>query len=119
LEWFWFAHGHISEGRMWLEKVLSRIQSASRSAPTQAIVSRMAGYFAYFQGDYGRAKTLFETSLALFQKLADTGGVANLLVNLGMVAEAQSDNAQAQVLFAESLTLRQETGNKDFIADSL
>jgi tetratricopeptide (TPR) repeat protein len=119
LEWFWFARGHISEGRRWLDMVLSKHESNSLSTSVLAIVNRMAGYFAYFQGDYGRAKTLFETSLSLFRNLTDKAGVANLLVNLGMVAEAQGDNAQAQAFFAESLGLRQEVSNKYFIADSL
>jgi predicted ATPase/class 3 adenylate cyclase len=119
LEWFWFARGHISEGRRWLDMVLSKHESNSLSTSVLAIVNRMAGYFAYFQGDYGRAKTLFETSLSLFRNPTDKAGVANLLVNLGMVAEAQGDNAQAQAFFAESLGLRQEVSNKYFIADSL
>ena len=119
LEFFWFARGHVSEGRRSMEAVLTLAQTVPLASPIQAVVSRMAGYFAYFQGDYAHAQERFEQSLALFQALADKVGLANLLINLGMVAEAQGDTAQAQALFEESLAVRQQVGDQYFIADSL
>jgi predicted ATPase/transcriptional regulator with XRE-family HTH domain len=118
LEWFWFARGSISEGREWLERVLTAVEATSNTTPALAVIGRMAGYFAYFQSDYARATTLFAASLATFRALGDQAETANLLINHGMVAEAQGDMVLARAYFEESLHLRQMLGDRDGIADS-
>ncbi len=119
LEWFWFAKGHISEGRRWFGKVLSSGSADSLPLDDRAVLCRMAGYFAWFQGDNQSAMMLFQLSLELYQKLDNPAGIADLIVNLGMVAEQQGDFQQAQDMFAKSLCIRQELGDKYLVADSL
>jgi predicted ATPase len=114
---FWFMHGHLSEGRRWLEAVLGGRGAAP--APARATALNGAGMLAYHQGDYGRATALYEEALALKRELGDKGGIAVLLNNLGEVAYAQGDYGRATVLYEESLALRRELSDKGGIALSL
>lgn len=116
LEWFWFAHGHISEGRAWMRRVLGL---PSGEPHVQAVLGRMAGYFAFFQGDYPEARALFTASLAGFQELGDMAGSADLQINLAMVAEAQGAAAEAEQLCAASLALRRTLDAIEPLADAL
>ena len=119
LEWFWFATSRISEGRNWFDKVLTLASDTTLNNHDHAVLTRMAGYFAFFQGDYEPATELFHQSLALFRVLNDQAGVASLLVNLAMVAEAKDDVQNARALFDESHAIRNAIGSSVLIADSL
>jgi non-specific serine/threonine protein kinase len=63
------------------------------------------GRIANAQGDYARALTLFEETLALFREIENSDGVAQVLLELGRVARAQGDVAPAAAHFTESLAL--------------
>jgi tetratricopeptide (TPR) repeat protein len=77
------------------------------------------GLIAYFQGDYERATTLYEESLALVRGLGDDNGIALTLGNLGLVAFVQGDYERALALQEESLTLGRRSTNKPWLARSL
>ncbi|HEX9438940.1 MAG TPA: tetratricopeptide repeat protein [Roseiflexaceae bacterium] len=133
---FWYMHGHLSEGRRWLETILdfrlqlldsesetldqSQIQKLNSSKmPLRAKALLGAGAFAWAQGDYARATRFYEASLALYRELGDVMGVADSLNNLGVTVGEQGDNARATTLFEESLALRRERGDTGRIANSL
>jgi tetratricopeptide (TPR) repeat protein len=130
---FWWIHGHLSEGRRWLDAALalghgggfSSTTSAEQVSPelrqrtVQAKALNGAAILAAVQGDYGAARTLFEANLALQRETGNKQGIADSLTNLGNVAYEQGDYGTARTLQEESLALQRETGNKQGIADSL
>ncbi|TME05251.1 MAG: tetratricopeptide repeat protein [Chloroflexi bacterium] len=115
---FWLLHGHLSEGRQWLEKALAlevpRVPSAVRA---KALTG--AGVLAHFQGDYHQAKLLCEEGLALFRELEDKRGMAASLNGLGLIARARNDYPEARALHEESLAILRELGDTWGIAEAL
>jgi len=128
---FWWIHGHLSEGRRWLEAALaladggspmqvSDVQAADRSIiAMRATACSGAGVLAHAQGDFTRASALHAQSLALRRELGDTLALAWSLNNLGRVALDQRDFDRAAALHEQSLTLFNELGDKRGIAHAL
>jgi len=134
---FWLIHGHLSEGRGWLEGLLAEMEdvggydgAADGDTPRpggtrrersawRAKALRGAGGLATEQGDFRRARTLYESALAAYKALEDTEGVAAVLNNLGVAADGQGDYGRAERLYAESLVLKRERGDRWGITTSL
>jgi len=62
---------------------------------------------------------LNEEALALFREVGDKEGAASSLHNMGLLALAQGEFAEARALLEESLALHREVGNKAGMAHSL
>src|SRR5207248_237365 len=103
LSWFWFVHGHLTEGRRWLEQGLA----AGPGGPTSARAAGLsgAGLLAWAQGDYGPAGAFFDESLTQFRNLAEPPGIAVALGGLGLVAHYVGDHERAARRFEEALAL--------------
>jgi predicted ATPase/class 3 adenylate cyclase len=105
LAWFWFLHGHYSEGRRWLGLV-----SAFDLPHAPALWAKLyagAGSLAFAQGDHDQAVAFHAQALTLAQELGDSHAVAFALNNLGVQALEQGDLPRAAQFFEESLTLAQ------------
>jgi predicted ATPase/transcriptional regulator with XRE-family HTH domain/Tfp pilus assembly protein PilF len=127
---FWYVHGHLSEGRRWLERAIARCRPHNQDTKSQpaacdpcstpvAKALLGAGGLAWAQGDNPRAAQFYGESLALYRELGDRPGVANALNNLGVVVMEQGDYARARALHEESLALRRELADSWGIANSL
>jgi predicted ATPase/DNA-binding CsgD family transcriptional regulator len=114
---FWWMHGYMSEGRMFLEQALQNSEGAASSLQARAMQS--AAHLMFMQGDDALGETMAEKSLAFFQELGDAHGIANALRQLGGVARRRGEQARAQVLYEEALTLSRKAGNKPDIASML
>ena len=115
LGWFWWVHGHYSEGRGWLDGLLARaggLETTSGATAVRALALSRTGLLAHALGDRAGATTLFQESLAIYQKLGDDRGISIALSNLALVAWVQGDYARATVLCEESLTLSRTSGDK-------
>jgi non-specific serine/threonine protein kinase len=121
LRGFWEAHGHLSEGREWLERLLAGQGSPDdvNAEHTRAKALNGAGWLALKQGDYERAVALCEESLTLGRELGDKAAIALSLLNLGVVALDQGHYERAMTLNEESLVLGRELGDTWGIAASL
>ncbi len=112
---FWVMHGHLDEGRRWLEAALAtgNVTPLAPDAPDapRAKILNAAGNLAYLQDDYGQATRLFEESLALRRALGDRQGAAASLSNLGNVALRQGECERATVLCEEALALQRAMGD--------
>ena len=96
---FWWHHGHLREGREWLERMLSE-----RAGPAvRARVLAGAGGIASYLSDYSRAATYLEAARALWQQVGDQQGVAWTLHRLGWVAQRIGDYEKAESLCSESV----------------
>ena len=114
---FWQVRGYLTEGRVWLEKLLEK--SSDTSAAPRAVALQGAGVLAMDQGDYGRAKELYEESLALYRAEDNSDGIMTTLNNLGIVVEASGDYMRAAELYEESLALARQQGNQSVLARAL
>jgi predicted ATPase/class 3 adenylate cyclase len=70
---FWFLRSHLSEGLQWLGEVLS-LRGGFTALRAKALNG--AGDLVWSQGNYDRAKELYEESLALSRQLGDKRGIA-------------------------------------------
>jgi predicted ATPase/class 3 adenylate cyclase len=130
---FWYIHGHLSDGRRWLESALALVDSTlddNALLPGRARVraSRLeawakaltgAGVVAWVQGDYRRAHVYYADALSLFRELKDRAGIAQTLNNKGMVALHQERYGQAKLYYQASLTLFRELNHTWGIANTL
>ena len=116
---FWYVHGSSSEGRHWLEGLLSLHESgagAGAIAPARAMALYGASVLAAEQGDYRRAEALSAESLALYERLDDTMGRTRALNVRANVARYQGDHARAAALYEECLTMFRALGATPSVA---
>lgn len=100
---FWEIHGHLSEGRQWLEQTLDRAGPVRTRDQMQALIG--AGWISYRQQDLSAAGTFLNEALELARAIDDETGTAEVLYYLGAMATQQGDFDRAQTLIEESLDL--------------
>jgi non-specific serine/threonine protein kinase len=115
---FWSQRGHVSEGRVWLDRALtgSAVPDAVRAKALHA-----AGYLARLQGDTMTARALLEASTELWRALgpADSSGLAETLASLAEAMRRLGDPAAARSLASEAIALCREQGKHWVLAYSL
>jgi tetratricopeptide (TPR) repeat protein len=120
---FWSVHGHLSEGRVWLERALTRGQETDLQALVPTLNSRPltpelakalhgAGALAFRQGDHARARERFEASVALHWALGDRLGLAHSVASLGVIASFAGEHNRATSLLTESVRLYGGVGDE-------
>ncbi len=114
---FWLVHGHLNEGRIFLERALAESEGTTASVRAKALNS--AANIALNQGYVDRAEVLAEESLALYRELGDTRGIAFSLHQLERVARARGNLRASRSLSEEALALFKEVGDKERVAWSL
>ncbi len=115
---FWYSHGHINEGRRWMEAALERTDDDLQNA-TRAKALRLAGILSEERGLYGRAAELYEEGLALYRRLGDREGVASSLNSLGTLAYITGDVARGLELTEKALAVKRELGDARGVMISL
>jgi predicted ATPase/class 3 adenylate cyclase/Tfp pilus assembly protein PilF len=103
---FWEARGYWSEGRKWLEALLTERHHAPLSLQVNVLMG--AGKLELYQDNYLQARSHFEESLMFYQKLDDEQGMERALHALGTLAQIQGDLAQARGFFEQALRLNRE-----------
>ena len=119
LYWFWWMHGHLGEGRRWVEVFPLECDGREASGRARALALYGAGELALGQGDLARSVALLEESLALFRRLEDGFGVAIVLAELGQAVRAWGDCDRAAALSEEALALGRRLGRRDATAVAL
>jgi non-specific serine/threonine protein kinase len=123
---FWWARGHVTEGRRWLDAALElpgaelpqeSQQPAARNPQLKAL--NWAGTLVRAQGDYEQAAALLEQSLSIARRLDDKGSLTGALNRLGLVKAQQGNYSEAIPLHEESLSLRRELQEPRNIAVTL
>jgi len=117
LWWFWYARGHLSEGRQWFERLWPGSEGVK--APVRAKALKNAGWLAHQQKDFDQAETLLSKGLEVYRLLGDKQNIATSLHRLGLVAWARGNYKLAQALTEDALSLFKQVGSKEGIADSL
>jgi tetratricopeptide (TPR) repeat protein len=117
LWWFWFARGHLSEGRRWLDDALAGSGDMAASVRAKGLIG--AGRLAAEQGDQREAEVLLEESVRLLRDSADERGLARALHNLGFALLAQGNSERAGALQKESLSLFRKARDGWGVAETL
>jgi predicted ATPase/DNA-binding CsgD family transcriptional regulator/transcriptional regulator with XRE-family HTH domain len=117
LWWFWWAHGHLSEGSRWLVQALCAHGPVAPAVRARALNG--AGALSRYLGDLARAQQLLEECLVLEREVGDTERIARTLGNLGLIVNARGDPARAQALLDETLALEKQSGDKRGMAFTL
>jgi predicted ATPase/DNA-binding XRE family transcriptional regulator len=101
---FWYVRGYLSEGRDWLQAILT-LPGATRAgdAYVEALVG--LGNLAYVQTDYDAATDAAERALEAANALPDPSNRAMPLNILAAVARYRGEFARAAALWDECLTL--------------
>lgn len=113
---FWQAHGHYTEGRQWLDKLLAQNDTASIGR-VKALSA--AGNLAFDQGDYDRFLALHEESLVLSRRLGDKYWESIGLNNLAVGWLSFGNYEQAMWYLKESLALSREVGHTANVGHAL
>jgi len=111
---FWAMHGHLEEGRQWLQRAraLAAHDGDSLSLSLQAMLFNGEGSLAYYQGDEATARQLFERGLALSREAEDRWGMAFALDGLGALAASRGNYDRATTYSEQSLSISREIGDK-------
>jgi predicted ATPase/DNA-binding XRE family transcriptional regulator len=114
---FWSENFYLGQGRRWLEEVLDLgepgggVELPTPSARRWAFLHLVAGIMANGQGDYDRAVTLCEESLALYERMGHRKGTSGPLRELGVVAYHRGDYGRAVHLSERALEVAREFGS--------
>jgi tetratricopeptide (TPR) repeat protein len=110
---FWAMHGHLEEGRGWLQRTRALAANGKDclSPSLQAMLFSGEGSLAYYQGDEATARQLFERGLALSREAEDRWGMAFALDGLGALAASRGDYGRAASTSEQSLHISREIGD--------
>jgi predicted ATPase/DNA-binding CsgD family transcriptional regulator len=117
LWWFWYARGHLSEGRRWVEQLLSNSEGITASLRAKAL--NIVGWFAYQQDDYAQAKVWLNEALSISRQVRDKKQTGVSLHRLSLVAWREEDYPSLQTYSDEALIIFNELGDQEGIADTL
>ena len=115
---FWMYHGHLSEGRSQLNRMLA-LSARQAGTPERSGALSGAGALGYFQGEYEAAQAYFEESLGIRREFGDLKGISEVLRQLGIVALGQGDLELARSRIEDSLAVTREIDDENGVAKSL
>jgi len=99
---FWYNNSHLSEGRRWMDRVLTLPYSHAPSV-TEHDVLHWAAMLAHYQGDQAQATTLLTRALSVARRLDDARRIALTLQGLGIIAEDSGAYDQAARFLEEAV----------------
>src|SRR5207253_1890988 len=112
LWWFWLVHGHMSEGRERLFRLLDRFpvpagsdERARQRADMRAKALYAAAHLSNALGDHTTARRVQEAALEIRRALGDPVQIAGALEPLGAAAALQGDYAAAERAFRDALEI--------------
>ncbi|HEY3062718.1 MAG TPA: LuxR C-terminal-related transcriptional regulator [Chloroflexota bacterium] len=115
---FWSNRGHLSEGRIWLERGLT-IDGSTVPGARRAKALSGAGMLAMLQIDSPGARPLLEQSLTLCRASGNTQGAADALGMLAHAVHFEGDIPAMVALGEQSLALYREVDDRMGIAGAL
>jgi predicted ATPase/Tfp pilus assembly protein PilF len=116
---FWWMQGHLTEGRRWLDSLLTKVDISGVSDPILARAHIGIGTLAWCQSDFNAAYHHFENALQLYRRAGERAGEAASLNALGLAARGLGNYAQAWTRHEESLNMRRALGLEVGVASSL
>src|SRR5207253_1235028 len=93
----WRIHGHLTEGREWLARLLD-VFPVDGPTRDRARGLRVVAMLAMTQGDHAAAMRRLQESLALYREIDDPQGKARVLSTLSYVSLCQGLYPEAEAL---------------------
>ncbi|MFQ5654645.1 MAG: tetratricopeptide repeat protein [Planctomycetota bacterium] len=115
---FWEVCGHWSEGRDLFLRLLARPANGERDLLRSRALNG-AGILSQHLGEYPKARSILEESLAISRELAHSVRIATCLNNLGNTALEQGALERARDLYEESLAEHRGGGEAGGVALAL
>ena len=115
---FWHAHGHLGEGRKWLEEALAK----DGRAPVVVRIKALKALFwlAFDQWDHERAEAVALEAMELStEEEIDRSLAASIRIMLAGPAWVGGDYERGKELLEESLEISREADDKVMIAEAL
>jgi predicted ATPase/class 3 adenylate cyclase len=106
---FWTVRGYLSEGRAWIDGLLSA--AGPEQSENLATACRTAGQLAYWQGDSKAGREYGEMSLSACRAIGDRRGETISLFRIGFAALAEGDLVAARTYFEQARELGIEIGD--------
>ncbi|HEX6477303.1 MAG TPA: LuxR C-terminal-related transcriptional regulator [Ktedonobacteraceae bacterium] len=110
LSWFWHVRGYGREGLSYLMQALDERTGGGAALRARALYEAAELAFIYERNQ--PLERLTEESLALYEELGDTVGMAHSLSRLGGIARIRSRFALAHARLEEAATRFQALGNR-------
>jgi tetratricopeptide (TPR) repeat protein len=114
---FWNFHGHLTEGRQWLEKVLDCKGDISMN--TQWKILYGLGLMATLQGNYQSAQKFYEQSRETATLAGDQQGAVISGNNLAFTLMELGNLREAKSFVEESLSIGKDLNDKFLIARAI
>ena len=119
LRMFWEAHGHMGEGRKWLEEALAK---ADRRASAAARIKALQALFwlTFDQRDHDRTQAIAQEAMELSAEVEIGSSLAaSLRMMLAGPAWIRGDYERGKELLEESLSLSRGADDKVMIVEAL
>ncbi len=116
LRWYWYRGGRFSEGRGILERSLEQPAAPSRA---HARALDALGWIAFVQGDWTRARALYERSLAEARELSQRSVEASALAYLGVVERWLGERTAGTAHGKQAVAVAREVGDPVCLARAL
>jgi predicted ATPase/DNA-binding CsgD family transcriptional regulator len=113
---FWFARGHIREGRRWCQIAASKQRVSARG---RALALRNLAFFLIQQGEAEQALGLAEEAAALARSVNEPSLMAWVLHGLAQATSAGGDFERAERLYGEMLDMARQAGDETLVARAL
>jgi predicted ATPase/DNA-binding XRE family transcriptional regulator len=107
---FWMTRGQMSEGNLWLSRMLALDEASATQGASPAVRSKAlyhAAHFTMHLGRRDRAFALAEEALAQARRTGDQTDISNALALLGSIALARGAEEEAATYFMESYVAAQ------------
>jgi len=108
---FWYARGHLEEGRRWLEAALGLPSSGGPTMPQARALTALGG-IAYWQGDFDTALRSYEEALEVLRVMGDRAAIVEALLDVGETRAVKGDPGSGVAFMEESLALARELGDR-------
>lgn len=114
---FWYTHGHLREGREWLQTMLN----ASADTVSEERVSglRGLGSLLYGQREYAEARNYIGAALEMSRDLGNEALKSTLIGSMASIITEQGELDQAWTLHQEALAIRRALGDDLSVATTL
>jgi predicted ATPase/transcriptional regulator with XRE-family HTH domain len=113
----WLLHGHLTEGRSWMEAMLGSGDHVP--ADVRALAVRGLTALVVEQHDLTAGAKWCTIGLDLYRTLGDEPGVGDMLNSMGTIARSQGDYERSRQCYEESLAVRQKLGDNYGLAVAL
>jgi predicted ATPase len=108
---FWYARGHLEEGRRWLTSALDLPSSGERNTSRARALTSLAG-ITYWQGDFEISHASYKEALEIYRGLGDRAATVEAAFNLATTTAVMGDPGTAVSLLQESLAAARELGDR-------